>query len=212
MTGAVGGEEAQMRPRTQRRRPAGRALLLAAAFAALVLSAALAALACDMPGTGGLGQVIGSGTPVTKYYDLTGVTKVTVDSGFKVDVDYGVKAEASVTRINLVKEHLEVEVDGDTVHIGLADLWQYRDVTLRARVVLPRLAGLEASGASTIVVTKFTSGDPLQLAASGSSAVNLVLGRVGAVTLDVSGASRVEGSASMEELGGEVSGGSAIDF
>ncbi len=151
MTGAVGGEEAQMRPRTQRRRPAGRALLLAAAFVALVLSAALAAAACDMPGTGGLGQVIGSGTPVTKYYDLTGVTKVTVDSGFKVDVDYGVKAEASVTvDDNLVKEHLEVEVDGDTVHIGLADLWQYRDVTLRARVVLPRLTGLEASGSGAV--------------------------------------------------------------
>ena len=212
MTGTAGGEEAQMRRRTHRRRAAARALPLAAALAALVLAAALAAAACDMPSTGGLGQVIGSGTPVTKHYDLTGVTKVTVDSGFKVDVDYGVKGEASVTvDDNLVKEHLEVEVDGDTLHVGLADLWQYRDVTLRARVVLPRLTGLEASGASTVVVTKFTSGDPLQLAASGSSAVNLLLNRVGAVTLDVSGASRVEGGASMEELGGEVSGGSAID-
>ena len=97
-----------------------------------------------------------------------------MDSGFKVDVDYGVKGEASVTvDDNLVKEHLKVEVDGDTLHVGLADLWQYRDVTLRARVVLPRLTGLEASGASTVVVTKFTSGDPLQLTASGSSAVDL---------------------------------------
>ena len=109
-----------------------------------------------MPSTGGLGQVIGSGTPVTKHYDLTGVTKVTVDSGFKVDVDYGTTGEASVTvDDNLVKEHLKVELDGDTLHIGLADLWQYRDVTLRARVVLPRLTGLDASGASTVVVTKF---------------------------------------------------------
>ncbi len=200
-----------MRRRTQRRRAAARALPLAAALAALVLAAALAAAACDMPSTGGLGQVIGSGTPVTKYYDLTGVTKVTVDSGFKVDVDYGVKGEASVTvDDNLVKEHLKVEVDGDTLHVGLAHLWRYRDVTLRARVVLPRLTGLEASGASTVVVTKFTSGDPLQLAASGSSAVNLLLNRVGAVTLDVSGASRVEGDLSTEELGGGVSGGSVI--
>jgi hypothetical protein len=185
-------------------------LPLAVALVAIVLAAALAA-ACDMPSTGGLGQVIGSGTPVTKYYDLTGVTKVTVDSGFRVDIDYGVKGEASVTvDDNLVDEHLKVEIDGDTLHVGLADLWQYRDVTLRARVVLPRLTGLDASGASTVVVTKFTSGDPLQIAASGSSAVNLLVDRVGAVTLDVSGASRVEGSASMEELGGEVSGGSAI--
>jgi hypothetical protein len=210
MMGAVGGEEAQMRRRTHRRRAAARALPLAAVLAVLVLSAALAA-ACDMPSTGGLGQVIGSGTLVTQHYDLTGVTKVTVDSGFRVDIDYGVKGEASVTvDDNLVKEHLEVEVDGDTLRVGLADLWQYRDVTLRARVVLTRLTGLEAAGASAVVVTKFTSGDPLQLAASGSSAVNLLLNHVGAVTLDVSGASRVEGGASMKELGGEVSGGSAI--
>jgi hypothetical protein len=187
-------------------------LLLATVLAALMVAAVLAA-ACDMPSTGGLGQVIGSGKPATKQYDLTGVTKVAVDSGFKVDIDYGTKGEASVTvDDNLVEEHLKVELDGDTLHIGLADLWQYRDVTLRARVVLPRVTGLEASGASTVVVTKFASADPLQLTASGSSAVNLLLQRVGAVTLDVSGASRVEGGAAMEELGGEVSGGSAIDL
>ena len=207
MTGAVGGGEARMRRRTHRGWTAARALLLAA----LALAAALAAPACDMPGTGGLGQVVGSGTPVTKHYDLTGVTKVAVDSGFTVDVDHGAQGEASVTvDDNLVKEHLKVEVDGDTVRIGLADLWQYRDVTLRARVVLPRLTGLEVSGSSTITVTKFASGDPLQLAASGSSAVSLLLDRAGPVSLDVSGASRVEGSASMDELGGEVSGGSAV--
>ena len=99
-----------------------------------------------------------------------------MDSGFRVDVDYGETSEVSVTvDDNLVQEHLEVELDGDTLHVGLADLWQYRDVTLRARVVMPRLTGLEVSGASTVAVTKFASGDPLQLAASGSSAVNLVV-------------------------------------
>ena len=57
------------------------------------LAAALAAAGCDMPSTGGLGQVIGSGTPVTKYYDFTGFTKVAVDSGFKVDIDYAETGE-----------------------------------------------------------------------------------------------------------------------
>ena len=68
------------------------------------------------------------------------------------------------------------------------------------------------SGASSVVVTKFTSGDPLQLIASGSSAVNLVVQHVGTVTLDVSGSSRVDGGAAMDELTGEVSGGSAVEL
>ena len=130
--------------------------------AARALTAALVAAGCDMPSTGGLGPGDRLGRAVTKHYDFTGVTKVTVDSGFKVDIDYGETSEVSVTvDDNLVEEHLEVELDGDTLRIGLADLWQYRDVTLRARVVMPRITGLEVSGASSVVVTKFASGDPL---------------------------------------------------
>ena len=48
-----------------------RARMAAAATTLLVavalLALALAAAGCDMPSTGGLGQVIGSGKPVTKH-------------------------------------------------------------------------------------------------------------------------------------------------
>lgn len=181
----------------------------------LILLAALAAAAggCDMPGTGGLGQVGGSGVLVTEHYDFTGFTKVVVESGFEVEIDYADTYEVTVTvDDNLIKEHLEVELEGDTLHVGLAQLWRYHDVTTKARIVLPRLAALEASGASRVVVTKFSSGAPLQLEASGSSRVETAGTTWGKVTLDVSGASRVEGGASMDELAGEVSGGSAVDL
>jgi hypothetical protein len=186
-------------------------LLLGAALLTLTLAVALTAAGCDMPSTGGLGQVGGSGVMVTKHYDYTGFTKVTVDDGFQVEIDYADTADVSVTvDDNLVKEHIEVELDGDTLHIGLAPLWRYHDVTLRARVVMPRLTGLEASGASSVVVTNFGSGDPLDLTASGASAVHLVLQRVGAVSLDVSGAGRVDGGASMDEIAGSVSGAGEV--
>jgi hypothetical protein len=186
---------------------------LVAALVTLTLAAALAAAGCDVPSTGGLGQVIGSGATVTERFDYTGFTRVTVDSGFQVDIEYAETTEVSVTvDDNLVEEHLEVELDGDTLRIGLADLWQYRDVTLRASVVMPRLSGLEVSGASSVVVAGFASGDPLELSASGSSAVDLVVPRVGTITLDVSGASRVEGEAAVDGLTGEVSGGSTVQL
>jgi hypothetical protein len=196
---------------TRRSGAGATALLLGVALTALIAAAALIAAGCDMPSTGGLGQVGGSGVLVTKHYDYTGFTKVVVDGGFSVAIDYGTSPDLSVTvDDNLVKEHLKVELDGDTLHIGLAPLWRYHDVTLRARVVMPRLTGLDASGASTVVVTKFGSGDPLQLKASGASEVHLVLQRVGVVALDVSGAARVDGGAQMDELTGSLSGAGEI--
>ncbi len=175
--------------------------------------AALAAAGCDMPSTGGLGQVGGSGNVVTKRYDYTGFTKVVVESGFDVEVDYADTYGVTV-RVddNLVKEHLKVELDGDTLHVGLAPLWRYHDVTTKARIVLPRLTGLEAAGASSVDVAQTTSKSPLALEASGASVVRLGGMTAGTVTTDVSGASRVEGSLRVDELGGEVSGGSTVRF
>lgn len=155
----------------------------------------------------------GSGAPVTKSYDFTGFTNVTVDSGFAATVDYGESYSVSVTvDANLVKEHLKVELDGDTLHVGLADLWRYRDVTLTAKVTLPRLRGLEVSGGSHSAVGGSASGDPLDLTVSGAGTTDLNVTRLGRITLDVSGAGRVGGLAALDELAGEVSGASVVDL
>jgi hypothetical protein len=166
-----------------------------------------------MPSTGGLGQVTGSGTTATKTYDLTGFTRVSVDSGFTVTVTQGAEYAVSVTvDDNLVEEHLKVELDGDTLHIGLAPLWAYRDLTLEATVTLPGLTGLEASGASTVSASGFLSGDPLALNASGASKITLAGVGAGEVRLDLSGGSRLEGGLEAQELAGGISGAGAVEL
>ena len=60
-----------------------------------------------------------------------------MDSGFEVEIDYADDDSYMVAVTvddNLVQEHLKVELDGDTLHIGLAPLWNYHDVTIKARV------------------------------------------------------------------------------
>jgi hypothetical protein len=187
--------------------------LVAAGAVVLAVLTALAAAGCDMPSTGGLGQVGGSGVVVTESYDYAGFTRVVVDSGFEVEIDSGggdaYQAWVTVDD-NLVQEHLQVELDGDTLRIGLAPHWNYHDVTVKARVALPRLAGLDVSGSSSVVVTGLKSGAALELVASGSSAVEMAGVSFGDVGVDVSGASRVEGSVTLDELAGEVSGGSSV--
>jgi len=189
--------------------------MLAAALAALAVGAAFCVAGCDMPSTGGLGQVGGSGVVVTQQYDHSGFTRVVVESGFDVEIDYAdddTYMVAVTVDDNLVEEHLKIELDGDTLHIGLAPLWNYHDVTLKARVVMPRLKGVEASGSSSVVVTKSGSGAAVELEASGSSTVEIVGPEFGDVAVDVSGASRVQGSAELGEVAGEVSGESSLDL
>ena len=194
-----------------RARDMARARMAAAAttllVAAALLALALAAAGCDMPSTGGLGQVIGSGKPVTKTYDYSGFTRVVADNGFEVTVTQGDAYAVSVTADdNLVNDKLKIELDGDTLHLGLARLWQFRDVTLKARVTMPRLSGLEASGVASVAASGFASGDPLDLALSGAGAARLTGVRAGVVTLAVSGAGRLEGRLDAQQLTGEVSG------
>ena len=178
-------------------------------FAAVLLAVALVAAGCDVPSTGGLGQVPGSGKLVTKTYDYSGFTRVVVDSGFAARVGRGAACAVSVTvDDNLVKDHLRVELKGDTLHIGLAPLWRYQDVTLRATVTLPHLSGLEVSGAST--VDGVATGDDLELVVSGASRVTLKGG--GSAALELSGASRAQGDVQWDALSGEVSGGSVAAF
>ena len=200
-----------MRLRARSGAAATAAVVTAVAVALLVL--ALVAAGCDMPSTGGLGQVTGSGTPVTRTYDFTDFTRVTADSGFTVTVTRGEEYAVSVTvDDNLVKEHLMVELDGDTLHIGLAPLWAYRDLTLEATVTMPGLTGLEASGASTVNASGFASGDPLALTASGAGTVALAGVGAGEVGLDISGGSRVAGELEARELAGEISGAGAVEL
>ncbi len=199
------------RPRTGGWSPATAAF--AATVTLVLLALALAAAGCDMPSTGGLGQVTGSGTPATKVYDFTGFTNVSADSGFTVTITQGAEFAVSVTvDDNLVEEHLKVELDGETLRVGLEPLWAYSDLTLEATVTMPGLTGLEASGASTVSASGFASGDPLALTASGASTMTLIGAGAGEVGLELSGAGRVLGELEAQELAGEISGAGAVDL
>lgn len=205
-----------MRPGGARPRTGGRSSATAAFVATVtlvLLALALAAAGCDMPSTGGLGQVTGSGTPATKVYAFTGFTNVSADSGFTVTINQGSEFAVSVTvDDNLVEEHLKVELDGESLRIGLEPLWAYRDLTLEATVTMPGLTGLEASGASSVSASGFASGDPLALTASGASTMTLIGAGAGEVGLELSGASRVQGELEAQELAGEISGAGAVEL
>lgn len=204
-----------MARRVRRRRAT--AVMRAAALWPVALAAALAALVvaaagCDMPSTGGLGQVQGSGETVTRTYDSSGFTRLEAGNGFTVTVQRGDEYAVSVSvDDNLVEQHLQVELRGETLRIRLAPRWRYVGVAATATVTMPSLRGVEVSGASTVDVSGFASGDPLEVELSGSSSLGLADVRVGGVTFELSGASRAVGELEAQDLVGDVSGGSALE-
>jgi hypothetical protein len=102
---------------------------------------------------------------------------------------------------NLV-DHLDVSKRGDTLYVGMDNTSLFGDATLRAKITMPTLDGLEASGASKVTATGFRSSARLDLEASGASSIE---GEIdcGDVQVRVSGASSVtlDGSGGNGDIG-----------
>jgi len=129
------------------------------------------------------GVVTGSGTTVTRDLDLGGFSKVEVRSGFEVRVTRAETHAVSLRVDDNVVEYLDVEVDGDTLRLGLDAGTSYRDATLTAVVELPALEALELSGASGAEVAGFEGDGPLRFDLSGDSTLEcLGVPRLGTVT------------------------------
>ena len=164
-----------------------------------------AAVGC---GSSSGGEVVGTSGVTTKAFDLSGFTAVRVDNDCSATVSRGDAFKVSVTVNENLVQYLQVEVKGDTLHIGLDTAKKYRLADLRAEITMPSIAGAEASGASDAYLTDFSSTDALSLKASGASQLSLRDVKAGAVTFDGSGASRIEGSLACDDLSGVVSGAS----
>jgi len=179
-------------------------LLLAVLVPLLILVAGCS----SVPGTGG--DVTGSGTPTTRTYDYTGFSGLRVDNAFAATVTYGGAFGVTVTVDDNLVKYLRVELDGDTLRIGLDPDMSYQNTTLKAEVTMPGLRALEVSGGATADANGFSSADDLELRLSGGGTVSLTGFRAGDVGIDVSGAARLSGELEARELSGEASGAGQV--
>ena len=127
----------------------------------------------------------GSGSMVTERLDLEGFTAIEIAGSWEVEAVPGEFAvEVSVD--DNVLDDVRVEVRGDTLWLGMrAGAW-FRRLTLRARVSLPELDGLQVTGSGHIAAREFEVAD-LQVDVSGSGGVDVAGCRVGALDGGISG-------------------------
>jgi hypothetical protein len=153
----------------------------------------------------------GSGKTVTRSYDFAGFDSVVISHAFQAEVTMSDRYAVEVTVDDNLVERLRVEQQGQTVRIGFAPGWSASNATLRARITLPRLAVIEASGASRVSLARFKSGDNLKATVSGASTAQGEIA-TGNLTADVSGASKLTLRGSGKRLDIKATGASTADL
>ena len=157
-------------------------------------------------------QLAPSGPLVTKDYDLSNFTAVAAGSAFEVEITRSDSYSVSVTVNENMVERLDVGVSGNTLRISLKpDIGITGAATLKAKVTMPELIGLDLSGASRTTLAGFKSDKSLKSEASGASTLRGDL-TCGDASFSVSGASKVNLSGSAQDLNVEASGASTVDL
>jgi serine/threonine-protein kinase len=138
-------------------------------------------------------SIVGSGKPAGKTWDLSEFDRVQIRSTFRAEVTKGDGFKVATTADDNVLPHVQVVKEGTTLKIGLEPHRRYSLKTeLKAEITLPRLVGLNLSGASATTLKGFQSEKEL--------------------TLELSGASKLDGELAVETANFRASGASTLSL
>lgn len=177
-------------------------------FVLLLTAAILLAGCADLPS---FTAIRGSGNPVTQTFDFSNFDQLSLSHAFQTEVTASDRYSVEVTVDDNLVDRLRVEQRGDTVTIGLDPNAALSNATLRARVSMPRLTSLDASGASRVNLSGFRSSSDMRMDVSGASTVNGDL-ESGDLDADVSGASTLRLRGQGDSLRAVASGASTADL
>lgn len=176
----------------------------------LIVGALLAACTIPIP-VPDFVTVRGSGNSITKTYDFSDFDSVVIANAFQAEITASDNYAVEVTVDDNVVEHLRVEQRGRTVTVSLAPNLSLNNTILRARVTLPRLVNLDASGATRVGVSGFKTTDAVRVKVSGASTIKGDMA-TGDLSAEVSGASTLNVSGSGKHLNVNASGASTADL
>ncbi|MCX7912806.1 MAG: DUF2807 domain-containing protein, partial [Dehalococcoidales bacterium] len=175
---------------------------------AVVLIGILIALAA---GTAGCTTVVsGSGETATWEMAYTAFNRLEISSGFEVTLTRTDSHAVSITVDKNLYEHLKIAQRGDTLYLGLKPGRIYEDAVRRASISLPELRRLEVSGGSSVTLSGFSVGYPVDFIVSGSSKLDFGQTAVSNTTINISGASTAYGNLQATKVGLDISGKSSL--
>lgn len=176
-------------------------------FLTIVAVAALAGCSALPP----FSALRGSGNPVTQTFHFSDFDRLEISNAFEAEISASDSYLVEVTVDDNLVDRLKVEQEGKTVKIGLEPSTIATNAQTTARITLPALVSLDASGATHANVTGFNSSDNMRMDISGASTVQGDMD-TGDLTVDVSGASKLNLTGSGDSLRATASGASTADL
>ena len=138
-------------------------------------------------------QMSGSGNIVTEKRETGDFKGISAGGAFEVEVKIGPDTEVKVEADDNIMQYIETEVRGGVLRIETQDGINFNDAHFKVYVTTPELNRVNSSGASHVVLK-----DPIR--------------SKGRISLDVSGAGRINGSVDAPEVDAEVSGAAKIEL
>ena len=179
----------------------------------IISLAILTAAAALLPGCG----ITGAGNIVTEEKDFADFTQVDVGSAFEVEITQSDSFSIIISADESLFDLVEVSKVGETLKIYLNPRHIFTDFTLgaktlKAEITMPALYGLQLSGATKGTISGFKSSEDFSLVVSGASSLETSDIEIGDGEFEVSGASKVTGSANASDIRFEVSGASEVEL
>ena len=149
----------------------------------------------------------------TNGFDITEFNKIHISGIFDVEITRSDTYKVNVDANHRFFKNLDVSREGDTLrvrhsrHIG----WRAALVKPRVELTLPVLKELRLSGAASVKISGFNSGESFKLEMSGASSLEGGI-TAGNADFDVSGASRIRLQGSSRDAVIRASGANRIDL
>jgi hypothetical protein len=155
-----------------------------------------------------IAQKTGNGNIVKKTIELPAFDRISVGGAMKVILTQASEQKVTVEVDENLLENLGIKVVDGELKLSSGS---YRKATvLKAEISMPKLIGIDASGASFVSTTNQFTGGLLSLEASGASHI-IFEGAYEKVVTELSGASKIKLKGNANTLETEMSGASKLD-
>ncbi len=147
-----------------------------------------------------------------RTFNVSGFDKVDMGSAFTINVVQGSQFSVKATGRDEDLDNLEANVTGSTLKIRYKSSnwgWKNNRKQVRIDVTMPKLRGMDFSGACTATVRGFRNQGNVRLEISGASTTNIDLD-ADQLDVDFSGASTVNLNGKATRMEGEVSGATTV--
>jgi hypothetical protein len=142
--------------------------------------------------------VKGSGNLITKEIKVADFSSVDAGHAFQVEIVKADSYSAKITTDDNLLPDVQVVKEGSTLRIGLNTTKSYHNGHFQAAITMPRLDGLNLSGASKTTIKGFDAANTFTAKLSGATrltgelkADKITLGADGASTIELKGTARV---------------------